>query len=189
MHPSRSRSPRGAVVVAFAVAAIATGTGSALAATEIPPTTGTPGGWSLPDSAADPAAACSYEGGGTAGAVYLTGIDLFEGPEITGLHPGLRSVGYRPIVQHKRNGVWTTVKKGVLVTGQATSANAADLPGELTAVPVVSDPNRFRLLLRLFWYRADATVEASTTVRVDSYVKYEDAGVGSSCKGKIRTVG
>jgi hypothetical protein len=72
--------------------------------------TGHPGGWSLVDRAAEPGAKCSYVGGGAAGTIHLTGIKLRHGPVITGIHSGLRSVGYRAIVQHRQGGAWVTVR-------------------------------------------------------------------------------
>jgi hypothetical protein len=150
--------------------------------------TGHPGSWSLVDRAAEPGAKCSYVGGGTAGTTYLTGIKLLHGPVITGIHSGLRSVGYRNIIQHRQGGAWVTVRKGTLITGQASRSHPAALPGERTAVPVVSSPNRFRLLVRMFWYRSDATVEATRTVAVDSYARTIRPGVGASCAGAVSDV-
>ena len=81
-----------------------------------------------------------------------------------------------------------TVKQGTLVTGQATNTTPVALPGGLTAVPVTSDPTRFRLVLKLIWYRLDASVEGTRLIVVDEYVRFGDLGVGSSCKGRISTV-
>lgn len=150
--------------------------------------TGHPGGWSLVDRASEPGGKCSYAGGGAAGTIYLTGIKLLHGPEIRGIHSGLRSVGYRPIVQHRQGGAWVTVRKGTLVTGQASSSHPVALPGERTAVPVVENPNRFRILVRLYWYRGDASVEATRTLVVDSYARTIRPGVASSCAGAVSSV-
>jgi hypothetical protein len=185
MHPSRRRSIRGSLAaIVLAIMSLVIPGAAASGAVEIPPSSGTPGDWSYTDRASEPGAECSYEGGGAAGSVYLTGIRMLHDLEVFGLHDDLRSVGYRPLIQHLRDGHWSTVKKGILVTGQATAESAAVLPARLTKVPVVTDPNRFRLILRLIWYRADASVEARTTVLVQSYARYS-AGVGSTCKGRI----
>lgn len=182
------RTGRGALIgmVILALALIAPA--SASAAHQIAQT-GHPGTWSLVDRAAEPGGRCSYEGGGTAGSTYLTGLKLRHGPEITGLHTGLRSVGYRPIIQHLQGGSWVTVKKGTLITGQATSTDPVALPGKLTRVPVLTSPNRFRLLIRLFWYRANASVEGTRTLVVDSYIRFGGTGVASDCKGRVITAG
>jgi hypothetical protein len=187
MNQPRRRTIRGLLVSVVAAAALAMSAGSALGAHQLSQT-GSPGPWTLPDTAANPAATCSYEGGGTAGSTYLTGIRLEDGPEITGTHVGLRSVGYRPLIQHRHGGAWVTVKQGTLITGQATNATPVALPGGLTAVPVTSDPTRFRLVLKLIWFRPNASVEGTRMVVVDQYVRFGDLGVGSSCKGRISTV-
>jgi hypothetical protein len=150
--------------------------------------TGHPGSWSLVDRASEPGAKCSYVGGGTAGTTYLTGIKLLRGPEVTGIHSGLRSVGYRPIIQHRQGGTWVTVRRGTLLTGQASRMHPLALPGIRTAVPVVASPDRFRLLVRLYWYRLDASVEATRTIAVDSYARSIRPGVASSCVGAVSDV-
>lgn len=150
--------------------------------------TGHPGGWRLVDRAADPGGKCSYVGGGAAGTIYLTGIKLRHGPQVTGIHSGLRSVGYRPIVQHRQGGTWVTVRTGTLITGQASRSHPVALPGIRTAVPVVSSPNRFRLLVRLYWYRTDASVEATRTLVIESYARTIRPGVASSCQGAVSNV-
>lgn len=183
-----SRTGRGARIVTLVMALAVVAPVGARAAHPIGHT-GHPGGWSLVDRAAEPGGRCSYEGGGTAGTTYLTGIRLRHGPVITGTHTTLRSVGYRPIIQHRQGGAWVTVRKGTLVTGQASKTHPVALPGRRTAVPVVTPPNRFRLVLRLFWYRADASVEATRTVVVDSYARSIRPGVASSCQGAVSDMG
>lgn len=150
--------------------------------------TGHPGGWSIVDRAAAPGGKCSYLGGGAAGTVYLTGIKLLHGPRIRGIHAGLRSVGYRPIMQHRQGGSWVTVRRGTLITGQASKGTPVTLPGVRTAVPVVASPNRFRLLVRLYWFRGDASVEATRTLVIDSYARSIRPGVGSSCVGAVSDI-
>lgn len=181
------RAGRGARIVSVLMALALLVPGGAQAAHQVSHT-GHPGGWSLVDRAAEPGAKCSYEGGGAAGTIYLTGIKLLRGPEIAGIHRGLRSVGYRPIIQHRQGGAWVTVRKGTLVTGQASRSRAAALPGIRTAVPVTESPNRFRLLVRLYWFASDASVEATRTLVVDSYVRTIRPGVGSSCAGAVSDV-
>jgi hypothetical protein len=180
----RSRSRAGMVGV-LAIAAVLLAPGSAFAAHAIGHT-GSPGAWGITDRPAEPGAKCSYAGGGTAGSVYLTGIKLLHGPEITGIHHGLRSVGYQPIIQQWKGGAWVNVKKGTLVTGQASSSHPVALPGERTALPPVTNPTKFRLVLKLVWYHLDASVEATERVVLDSYVRLA-GGVASSCKGRIIT--
>jgi len=177
---------RGALLISVVMALALLAPATASAAHQIGQT-GHPGTWGMTDRAAEPGAKCSYVGGGTAGSTYLTGIKLLHGPEITGLHATLRSVGYRPIIQHLEGGAWVTVKKGTLITGAASLTHPVALPPERTSVPVVSNPSRFRLLLRLFWYHADASVEGTRTVVVDSYVKFGGTGVVSNCKGRVIT--
>ena len=80
------RSFRGLVITAFAAAAVALSGGSAIAAHQIAHT-GTPGSWVLPDTAGNPAARCSYNGGGVAGGTYLTGIRLLNDVELWGTGP------------------------------------------------------------------------------------------------------
>ena len=179
---SRSRA---GMVGLITLMAVLLAPGSAFAAHAIGHT-GSPGVWGITDRAAEPGAKCSYAGGGTAGSVYLTGIKLLHGPGITGIHSGLRSVGYQPIIQQWHNGAWVNVKKGTLITGQASTSHPAFLPPERTALPPVSNPSKFRLVLKLIWYHADASVEATERVVIDSYVRLS-GGVGSSCTGRIIT--
>lgn len=149
--------------------------------------TGSPGTWGLTDRPAEPGAKCSYAGGGTLGTEFLTGIKLLHGPEITGIHAGLRSVGYQPIIQKWHAGAWVNVKKGVLVTGQASASHPVSLPPERTPLSAANNSaTRYRLVLKLTWYRLDASVEATERIVVDSYVKLS-GGVGASCKGQVIT--
>lgn len=157
--------------------------GGALAAHPIG-RTGTPGQWAMTDRAAEPGAKCSYDGGGTLGSIYLTSIKMRHGVQLRGRHTQLRSVGYRPILQHRVGGTWVTAAKGTLLTGQASLAHWASLPKSSVKVPVTSDPGRFRLVLRLIWYRADASIEGTRRVVIDDYVR-RSGGVGSSCAGVI----
>ena len=187
MHALSRRSLRGLVIAALATSAIALSGGSVIGAHEIG-RTGTPGGWTLPDRAADPAARCSYTGGGVLGGTYLTGIRQLNDVEIAGTTTGLRSVAVRPIIQHRVSGTWVTVKKGTLVSGNASRSSAAVLSTGLTSFGVTQQPkNPFRLVLKLTWYRADASVKGTRTVLVDSYVK-RDLGVGSRCAGFVSDV-
>lgn len=150
--------------------------------------TGHPGGWGLLDSTSHPGGKCSYVGGGAAGTIYLTGIKLLHGPVVRGIHGGLRSVGYKPIIQHRQGGAWVTVRRGTLVTGQASTHHRVALPGIRTAVPVTESPNRFRLLVRIYWFASDASVEATRTLAIDSYARTIRPGVGSSCQGAVSDV-
>ncbi len=177
--------PRAGVVGLLALIATVLVPGSAFAAHSIGHS-GHPGGWYITDRAAEPGARCSYTGGGTAGSIYLTGIKLRHGPIITGIHTALRSVGYRPIIQRHTSHGWVNVTKGTLVTGQASRSHAASLQPERTALPVQSKYTKFRLVLKLIWYRSDATVEATRRVALDSYVRHSGS-VGSACTGRIIT--
>ena len=180
-HPIRA-----GIVGLLSLVAVLMAPGGAFAAHSIGHT-GSPGDWALTDRPAEPGARCSYAGGGTAGSTYLTGIKLLHGPEIWGIHAGLRSVGYQPTIQQWKGGAWVNVKQGTLVTAPASKSHPVSLPPERTALPAVSNPTKFRLVLKLIWYRADASVEATRRIVVDSYVRYA-GGVGSSCKGRIITV-
>ena len=177
----RSRS-RAGIVGLLALIAVLLAPASAFAAHAIGHT-GSPGTWGLTDRSAEPGAKCSYYGGGAAGTVHLTGIKLLHGPEITGIHSGLRSVGYQPIIQRLRHGAWVKVRTGTLVTGQASSSHPVALPPERTSLSL-THPTKYRLVLKLIWYRLDASVEATERIAVDSYVKLS-GGVGSSCKGEV----
>jgi hypothetical protein len=168
------------------LAAVLLTPGGALAAHPIGHT-GSPGGWYITDRAAEPGAKCSYNGGGTAGTTYLTGIKLLHGPQITGIHDGLRSVGYRPIIQEWLHGAWVNVVRGTLITGQASRSHPVSLAPERTAVPTdLNSYTRFRLVLKLIWYRNDASIEATRRIAMDSYVRLS-GGIGSSCTGRIIT--
>lgn len=180
-HP---RSFRGLVVAALATAAIGLSGGTALGAHQVAHT-GTPGSWVLPDTAANPGAKCSYNGGGVAGGTYLTGIRQRNAVEIFGTSSQLRSVAVRPIIQHKISGTWTTVKKGTLVSGNATASSSVVLSTGLTSFGVTPQPKRpFRLALKLIWYRADASIQGTRTILVDRYA-LRDGGVGGQCPGFV----
>ncbi|MFN8622784.1 MAG: hypothetical protein U0869_18770 [Chloroflexota bacterium] len=184
MHPHSRRSFRSLVVSAFAVAAIAVSGGSALASHQVGQT-GSPGTASIVDKAADPGAKCSYTDGGAAGGPYLTGIRQRNDIEITGTGASLQSVAVRPLVQHLVSGTWTTVKKGTLISGNASQSQTVQLTTGLTKVPVVNKPeNPFRLALKVIWYNADVSVQGTRTIVVDSYVRL-GGGVASYCKGRV----
>jgi hypothetical protein len=52
-------------------------------------------------------------------------------------------------------------------------------------VPVVTKPeNPFRLALKVIWYNADASVQGTRVIAVDSYVRL-GGGVASYCKGRV----
>ncbi len=125
-----------------------------------------------PTGPRSPGARCSYAGGGTAGSVYLTGIKLLHGPEIWGIHAGLRSVGYQPTIQQWKGGAWVNVKQGHPRHGPRP-ARVIRCRCRRSARPCqpVSNPTKFRLVLKLIWYRADASVEATRRIVVDSYVR------------------
>jgi hypothetical protein len=181
---AHTRSIRSGVIAVLATAAIGLSAGTALGAHQISHT-GSPGSWVLPDTAANPAAKCSYNGGGVMGGTYLTGIRLMNDVEIRGTTAGLRSVAFRPIIQHKVSGVWKTVKKGTLVSGNASLSSPVVLSGDLTSFGVTQQPkNPFRLALKLIWYRADASVQGTRTILVDSYVR-RDGGVAGKCAGFV----
>ena len=94
-------------------------------------------------------------------------------------------MGYQPIIQKWHGGAWVNVKKGSLVTGQASTHHTASLPPERTALPAsANSPTRYRLVLKLLWYHTDASVEATERIALDAYVRFDD-GVGSSCKGQV----
>lgn len=187
MHAHTRRSFRGLLIAAFATTAIALSGGTALGAHQVA-STGSPGTWILPDTAANPAARCSYNGGGVLGGTYLTGIRQLNDVELFGTSSSLRSVAVRPIIQHKVSGAWTNVKKGTLVSGNASQSNSAVLGTGLTTFGVTTQPkNPFRLALKLIWYRADASVQGTRTILADSYVR-RDGGVAGQCKGFVSDV-
>jgi hypothetical protein len=147
--------------------------------------TGTPGAWAFTDTAGSPGAACKYNGGGTAGGTYLTGIRLRGDIQLWGTHPGLRSVGYRPILEHRIEGVWVQVRKGTLVTGAASLTDPLALAGNRTNVPLVPDQTSpFRLKVKLIWYRKDASVEGTRTILVQQYLR-RDGGTAGRCAGFV----
>lgn len=186
MIPISQRPSRAALAGLMTMVAVLLAPASAFAAHPIGHT-GSPGGWYITDRAAEPGAKCSYAGGGTAGSLYLTGIKLLHGPQVTGIHDGLRSVGYRPIVQEWLHGAWVNVRQGTMVTGQASRSHPVSLPPGRTPVPAdLTSYTRFRLVLKLIWYRNDASVEATRRVVMDSYVRLS-GGIGSACKGQVIT--
>lgn len=184
MHQPLRSSFRGLVISALATAALVISGGSALGAHQLS-VTGSPGSWVLPDTAGNPAARCSYVGGGVAGGTYLTGIRLRNDVELWGTGPDLQSVGFRPIIQHKVGGIWKNVKKGTLVTGNASGASSVVLSGGLTTFGVTTQPKQpFRLVLKLIWYTGSASDAGTRMVLVDSYVR-RDGGVGGKCAGFV----
>ena len=92
-------------------------------------------------------------------------------------------MGFRPLVQPRIGGVWKTVKKGTLVTGNASGASSVVLSGGLTSFGVTAQPkNPFRLVLKLIWYTGTASDAGTRLVLVDSYVR-RDGGVAGRCAG------
>jgi hypothetical protein len=181
------RSFRSLAIAALAVAAVAISGGSALAAHQTS-ATGSPGAYTVVDKAADPAGRCSYVNGGVAGGLYLTGIRQINPVELSGTGASLQSVAVRPLVQHLVSGHWSTVRKGTLISSQASLTHSVSLTTGLNRVPVATRPqNPFRLALKLIWYYADASVRGTRVVVLDSYARL-GGGVGSTCQGFVSTV-
>ena len=105
--------------------------------------------------------------------------------ELWGTGPDLQSVGFRPLIQHRIDGVWKTVKKGTLVTGNASGASSVVLNGGLTSFGVTPQPKHpFRLVLKLIWYTGTASDAGTRLILLDSYVR-RDGGVAGRCAGFV----
>lgn len=187
-HPRRSF--RGLVIAALATSAIALSGGSALGAHQVGKT-GSPGAWILPDTAANPAARCSYNGGGVAGGTYLTGIRLRNGIEVFGTAAAKRPVGVRLIIQHKVAGSWVKVKKGLTYINPASKTQSTVISPGLLSFGVTDEPTQpYRLLLKVIWYHSagyEPDIDGTRTILVDSYVR-RDGGVAGQCKGFVSDV-
>ena len=106
MHAHTRRSFRGLLIAAFATTAITLSGGTALGAHQVA-STGSPGTWILPDTAANPAARCSYNGGGVLGGTYLTGIRQLNAVELFGTSSALRSAGrINARIRAGKSGCW-----------------------------------------------------------------------------------
>ena len=95
------------------------------------------------------------------------GIRLRNAVELWGTGADLQSVGFRPLIQHLVGGVWTTVKKGTLVTRQRQRRVVrGPAPAGLHRVARrhAQPENPFRLVLKLIWYTADASVQGTRMV-------------------------
>jgi hypothetical protein len=178
------------MIAALATSAIVLSGGSALGAHQVA-ATGSPGAWVLPDSAGDPAARCSYTGGGVAGGTYLTGIKQRNSIKLFGTASNKRPVGVRAIIQHKVSGSWVTVKKGLIYTVRVTLTEPATISTGLTTFGVTEQPGEpYRLMLKLIWYRFDGyepPIDGTRTILVDRYVP-RDGGVARRCKGFVSNV-
>ena len=120
------RSGSLAVIVA---AAVALGSGTALAAHQVGHG-GTTGSYSWVDSTAHPAGLCDYNGGGAAGHVYI--VDVRVDHPATAFWPQSVAstwgyVGFRVELQHRSGGVWTTVNWGSQTVAKATTTMSATL--------------------------------------------------------------
>lgn len=181
------RTFRGLVIAALATSAIVLSGGSALGAHQVA-STGSPGAWILPDTAANPAARCSYAGGGVAGGAYLTGIRLRNGIEVFGTAATKRPVGVRMIIQHKVGGSWVTVKKGLTYVNPASKTQSTVISPGLTSFGVTDEPKEpYRLLLKVIWYHAagyEPDIDGTRTILVDRYIR-RDGGVAGQCKGFV----
>ena len=181
------RSFRGLVIAAIAAAAIALSGGSALGAHQLSQT-GTPGAWALPDSAGDPAARCSYDGGGVAGGTYLTGIRLRNDVDAVG-HDRRPPVGGLPAASSSTR--WTAsgspsrrARSSPATPAVPSSVVLSGRPDVRSAVSV-QPKHPFRLVLKLIWYTGDRVGRrAPGSILVDSYVP-RDGGVAGRCAGFV----
>lgn len=179
------RRSRGLWLVSTILVLALAGEGGALAAHEVSHT-GTIGAWSITDTAGSPGVRCVYEG--AAGSWYLQKVKV-PAPTIYGTSSHLRSVGYRLLLQYKTASGWVTSQKGPLISGPASTSTAATLTGSNIVRNPGLSPNgrKYRVELKLIWYRANASVQGIAYVLVDHLRRGYDGSVGATCKGQVPT--
>ena len=146
--------------------------------------TGTHGEYSVTDTPATPGARCRYEG--AAGTWYLSSMHV-PAPTIYGTSAQLQSVGYRLLLQRGSAHGWQTVQRGTLVSGVADKSSAAALTGSTVARDVDVAPNwpRYRAVIRLTWWDANAQVEGRVVLAIEHHRRTSDRSVGPACRGRV----
>ena len=172
----------GASLATLTAAMLALGGSGALAAHQVS-NTGTTGSYTWTDTTAHPAGVCNYNGGGTAGHLYIVSVKVKAPttvfwPAGTGSNSG--TVGFKVKLQHLTAGVWSTVNTGAEATDTATKTTSAmfgtrhvDWNGPLTG--------KDRALAVLTWYSPSMTIIGRTTVVIDHYFNNSDHVARSYC--------
>ncbi|MEA2622000.1 MAG: hypothetical protein QOH61_910 [Chloroflexota bacterium] len=159
---------------------IALGGGEVLAAHQVG-SSGTTGSYSWTDTAAHPAGVCDYNGGGTAGHIYIVQIkvrapDSVLWPAGTGSSSG--RVGFKVKLQHLHGGTWSTVNTGPEASATASRHTSAMFGTRRVhwAGPI---SGKDRAVAVLTWYRPNDSVLGRAHVVIDHYKNNHD-GIGRS---------
>jgi len=110
-------------------------------------------------------------------------------PRLFALNPSTANVGWRFIVERQRfdqfvsPAPWKQTYKSPLQTAQASSTTAAlfTTMGVKVGLPVLADPEEsswndvyYRVTLKLFWYRADGTIQQAVVHKMKHYLNWID---------------
>ncbi|MFO1539311.1 MAG: hypothetical protein ACKOTZ_02535, partial [Chloroflexota bacterium] len=104
---------------------------------------GSPGAWTVAESAGSPSAVCWYWEG--SGEIPLEGIRLRRRVSLWGTGGSPQSVGMRPLLQQRVAGTWRTVARGTLRTAAATITTPAFLPRLTVRAPAGGGDGPYRL--------------------------------------------
>lgn len=125
-------------------------------------------------------------------------------PRLYALNSSTAKVGWRFIVERQRNdqparpAPWKQTYKSPLQTAQASSTTPAPFTtmGVKVKLPVLADPeeNRwddvaYRVTLKLFWYRANGSIQQAVTHKMKHYQHWTDGAYSWSHKGDYSCLG
>jgi hypothetical protein len=176
------RAWRGPSLAVLAATCLVLGGSDVFAAHQVGQT-GVIGNYAFTDTAGTPAGYCNYNGGGTAGHVYLVAIRV--NPPTAYWPAGQASnhgtIGFRLKLQHLSGGVWHNVNTGAEAQAPATVHSSA-LFGPRHVAWAGPNTGRDRALAVLSWYRPDTTVLGRARVVIDHYRSGFDGITRSYCR-------
>jgi hypothetical protein len=145
---------------------------------------GTVGDWSLTDTSTQPGGRCAYQG--AAGTFYLDRIRV-HGPTIYGTTSGLRSVGYRILLQHRTATGWKTTQRGKLISGAASLMQPVTLPASRVVRNPDKSPNtrRYRAVVKIIWWNQHARVQGVVKARLNHLRRSYDSSIGHACRARV----
>jgi hypothetical protein len=158
------------------VAAMLIAAAPALADTDIGET-GVVGAHSLIDTLDKPGATCTYKDKNVSGVPFVLAKVKARPPQVlarnvTSFEGDEQLVGWRFTVEKQvtfnSDGSWTPIVKSSIQKATATESGAAPFTAMKVRVPVPTEAARYRVKVKLFWYRFGST-EGTSTHLVDFY--------------------
>lgn len=176
------RVVRSGSLATLVATAIALGGNGVLAAHQVA-SSGSPGAYAWTDTAAHTGGYCNYNGGGTAGHVYIAYVRVNAPNTVfwpTGQADTSGTVGFKVILQHRSGGGWHNVNTGTEAFATASTTSSASFPARRVAW---AGPNtgHDRAKVVLTWYDAQQWTVGRAQVVIDHYRNGHDHITRSYC--------